>query len=263
MINLKSAISFSVGRDDYSIEKRKCNEDSFLAPIRQNNGYLFCVADGVGSYIGAKESSTFVCDFLNDLENISNEYFSSNFSGDIQDSFRKYISNLDPDFRKAATTLSICFFDNQGLSVWHIGDCRIYIKSGNKLKQLTRDHTQYQKLLDDKIYTKAELKEKGLNKNSLITAISSFIEMKEDYFFIPMDILRQEYGDEITIIIMSDGAHHFWDLRRRFGEKTMNDIVKFSSALKRRIERFGAIDDYTVVAATFDVQDITALPIEE
>lgn len=266
MINLKSTVSFSEPRDDVFVENRKDNEDSFLSPIYNSNGHILCIADGLGSYKGALKASSFVCKFLEAQYNIDHSYLSSDFVNDLKNEFGKYIQSLDKEYIKAATTLSVCFLDNFGLSIWHIGDCRVYIKKDKKLIQLTNDHTQYQKLLREKVYTKKELEAKGVGRNTLTTAISLSVPIEEECLFIPMTKLREEYGDELSIVIMSDGAHHFWDRNRRFGEKTMSDIVKFSSALKRRIERFGAIDDYTVVAATFDVRDIgnmAVLPIAE
>ncbi|OYQ76061.1 PP2C family protein-serine/threonine phosphatase [Wohlfahrtiimonas chitiniclastica] len=256
MFNIKSVASFSEPRDNIFLENRKNNEDSFVSPIRNKNGYVFCIADGLGSYKGALNASRFVCRFLEDKKNIDHSYLSRLFADDLTIEFGKYIQSLDKEYIKAATTLSVCFLDEFGLSIWHAGDCRVYIKKDKKLIQMTSDHTQYQKLLSKKIYTKKELEEHGIGKNTLTTAISLSIPIEEEYLFIPMGDLRKEYGNELSIIIMSDGAHHFWDLRRRFSEKTMSDIVKLSSALQRRIERMGAIDDYTVVAATFDVQNI-------
>lgn len=253
MINLKSIVSFSEPRDSVFIENRKDNEDSFLSPIRKNNGYLFCIADGLGSYKGALKASSFVCEFLEDSSKLDHYYFSSHFVNDLKNAFSNYIQSLDREYIKASTTLSVCFLDEAGLSVWHIGDCRVYIKKDRKLIQLTNDHTQYCKLLSEKVYTKKELEAKGIGKNTLTTAISLSVPIEDECIFIPMNDLRNEYGDDLSIIIMSDGAHHFWDLRKQFGEKTMGDIVKFSGALKRRIERIGAIDDYTLVAATFNL----------
>lgn len=265
MLNIKSVVSFSESRDDIFVENRKDNEDSFVLPACNKGGYVFCVADGLGSYKGALNASRFVCRFLEGKKNIDHSYLNDLFVDDLKVEFGKYIQSLDKEYIKAATTLSACFLDTSGLSIWHAGDCRVYIKKDKKLIQLTNDHTQYQKLLSKKIYTKKELEAHGIGKNTLTTAISLSTPIEEEYLFISMDDLKHEYGDNLSIIIMSDGAHHFWDLRKRFSAKTMGDIVKFSSALKRRIERFGAIDDYTVVAATFNVQDIeniAVLPIE-
>jgi serine/threonine protein phosphatase PrpC len=69
------------------------------------------------------------------------------------------LSDKNIKFSHAATTLTFCFVDDEGLHIGHVGDCRLYVKTDSKLKQITKDHTQHQKLLDDKIYSKSELKQ--------------------------------------------------------------------------------------------------------
>lgn len=254
MITLKSLASFSSAKDTTSQEIRNKNEDSFLSVTHTNKGYLFAVADGVGSYLGASEASSFVCNFLNSCKTINHAYIKKELGYELSRSFKDHFSDMQDEYRKAATTLSFCFLDDDGLSIWHAGDSRVYIQKEKKLLQLTSDHTQYQKLLDEKIYTKKELEEKNINKSTLLTAISMAVDLKEEYIFIPIDDLTMNYSENLSIVIMSDGAHHLWDKNRRFGDKTMSDIIKFSNALKRRIERYGASDDYTVVSATFDLK---------
>lgn len=49
MIALLNCGFFSYGKDD-----TKENQDSILPPSKIGNGYIFAIADGVGSYEGAK-----------------------------------------------------------------------------------------------------------------------------------------------------------------------------------------------------------------
>ncbi|MCG7221991.1 protein phosphatase 2C domain-containing protein [Acinetobacter sp. AG3] len=252
---LSSILAFSESRDKFQLEKKKQNEDSLLAPVKKNNGFLFGVADGLGSYKGAREASNFVCNFLKDNGNISHTYLRDLFKSEIITEFNRFIESLDAESNKASTTLSFCYLDDIGLSIWHVGDCRVFIKQDLKLIQLTSDHTQYQQLLDKKIYTKKELAEKNIGQNTLTNAISTFIELNNDYIFIPYDVMKEEYGDEISFFIMSDGAHHFWEQRKKFSKMTMSDIIKFGNALKRRIENKGPIDDYTLIGTTFKLAD--------
>ncbi|WP_373926782.1 PP2C family protein-serine/threonine phosphatase, partial [Enterobacter hormaechei] len=79
-----------------------------------------------------------------------------------------------------------CFVDDEGLHIGHVGDCRLYVKTDSKLKQITKDHTQHQKLLDDKIYSKSELKQLP-GKNTLTTAIANAIPLDFQQTFIPHD----------------------------------------------------------------------------
>jgi serine/threonine protein phosphatase PrpC len=252
ILNLNSVLAFSEPRDKFLVENKKPNEDSFLIPFKKGNGILFGVADGLGSYKGAQEASRFVCDYLKINQEISHNYLEKSFKKDLEDNFTNFISSLNPEYNKASTTLSFCFLDDFGLSIWHAGDCRVYIKQGNKLVQLTHDHTQYQQLLDKKIYTKKELAEKEFSQNTLTNAISSFIELTNDYIFIPSSSLQTDFGENISIFVMSDGAHQFWEQRKSFSKITMSDIIKFGNALKRRIENKGPVDDYTVIGVTFN-----------
>lgn len=241
MLNLISSCNFS-----YPKEPHRNNEDSILTPKKVGNGYIFAVADGVGSYKGADKASKLV---IEHIEHHSEKIIETDFNR-LFNNLKMRLSNLDDlGFPHAATTLTLAYLTRKGLRIGHIGDCRLYVKNGKKLKLLTKDHTQYQKLLDDKIYTKKELKEIG-GKNILTTAISKYIQMNFDEIFIPLPELPIENG-KISLFIMSDGAHSFWDNSPRFSEKTMSNVIKFSNSLLRRIERKLPTDDYSMVSAEF------------
>lgn len=249
-ITLNSVSAFSEMRNKFSPEMSQKNDDSFISPLKKQDGFLFGVADGVGSYLGAKDASNFVCDYLESIPKISHDYIENYLTKDLKESFQKFIENQNSDYSKASTTLSFCFLNSKGLSIWHVGDCRIYLKKETKLIQITNDHTQYQQLLDQKIYNRRELKEQNINKNVLTSAISPFLELDNDYIYVSYEELK-DYGQEISIYLMTDGAYHFWDLKKSFSKATLTDITRFTNALKRRIERKGPIDDYTLLSLDF------------
>lgn len=234
MINLLSSSIFSFPKNT----ERK-NQDAIFSPNQYKNNYLFAIADGVGGYAGGEIASQIAIECL--TESINNIFARS----------LAKIKALPPEYAKASTTLTFGYLTKDGLHVGHIGDCRLYIKQGNKLRQKTKDHTSHQKLLDEGIYTKKELKELS-GKNIITTAISTQVEMKPDEFFIPIEELKDENG-EIFIYLMSDGAHHFWEHRPRFSDNTMKSITKFSAALQKRIEK-APVDDYSLIALQFKVE---------
>lgn len=243
MIKLVETASYSYAKDE-----NKDNQDSILPPKKLNDGLIFAVADGVGSYNGGKEASMFAIEYLNNLTS-KDEILESNLLvfQKIRDKIKK-LSEKDHLYQQAATTLTYCFISSNGLTIGHIGDCRLYVKDGNKLVQITKDHTQFQQLLDEKLFTKKYLQDKKA-KNILTTAIALNIEMNADHIFIPIDDLPLENG-KISIYIMSDGSHKFWDKRPRFSLNTMSNTPKFVSSLKQRIERLIPIDDYSLVGVT-------------
>lgn len=244
MLSLTSSCNFSYPKD-----KNKINEDAILNPKKIGNGYLFAIADGVGSYNGAHQASNLVIQHISDLTDFTPDGIENIFH-----QLKKKINDFsdNPEFVKAATTLTFAYLNPKGIYIGHIGDCRLYVKDGKKLKLLTHDHTQHQKLLDEKIYTKTQLKEIG-GKNILLTAISKYVEMFFDNIFIPLSELPIE-NNRLTLFIMSDGTHSFWDNSPRFSENTMSSAIKFSNSLLRRIEKKSPIDDYSLVSAEFEIR---------
>lgn len=237
MIKLQSLSVFSNSLNEN-------NQDAIL-PLKQlNDDYIFAVADGVGGYIGGEVASHIAISSLNEVNDES--HISSIFLKSLE-----RIKELPAELKKASTTLTFGYLSTKGLHIGHIGDCRLYVKEGNKLRQKTKDHTSHQRLLDEGIYTKKELKELS-GKNIITTAISTQVEMKPDEYFIPIDELKDENG-EIFIYLMSDGAHHFWEHRPRFSDNTMQSVTKFAAALQKRIEK-APIDDYSLIALQFKIE---------
>lgn len=231
----------------FAKNNEKQNEDAILEPKSVNNGILLAVADGVGSYPGADLASLTAIEHLNSLTDSSsctdyNSVFSSIYSK-VTDLVEYKI-----DYEKASTTLTYLYLEKELLHVAHIGDCRAYFKTGNKLKQITKDHTKHQQLLDEKVFTKKQLKNvKG--RNVITTAISAVVDMKYDTTTISLNDIADEHG-LVTLYLMSDGAHEHWERNPRFSVNTMSSTIKLGNALLRRIERAGPSDDYSYVAVT-------------
>ena len=124
MFSLISCASFSIAKNP-----NKQNEDSILLPIRLDEGYLFGIADGVGSYEGAREASNTATNFLMSLN--QNSIIKNSQFIDIKEIFEKIkykielLSNENEIFKDAATTLTLCYVDNYGIRIGHIGDSRL------------------------------------------------------------------------------------------------------------------------------------------
>ncbi|MDO4698283.1 MAG: serine/threonine-protein phosphatase [Pasteurellaceae bacterium] len=243
MLKLNAIASVAISNAQTS---ERTNQDAILPIKKVENGYLFAVADGVGGYKGGEIASHIA---ISQLEKVTySEQIFNVFNASLA-----LIKDLPDEMRKASTTLTYGFLTPTGLHIGHIGDCRLYVKEGNKLRQKTKDHTSHQKLLDEGIYTKKELKELS-GKNIITTAISNQVEMKYDEIFIPLQELRDE-NNEVTLYIMSDGAHHFWEHRPRFSDNTMKSVVKFAAALQKRIEK-APTDDYSLIAVQFKIEEL-------
>ncbi|EKN6041452.1 TPA: protein phosphatase 2C domain-containing protein [Yersinia enterocolitica] len=246
MINLLTSGLFSLPKNS-----SKENQDSILLPKPLDDGFIMAVADGVGSYIGAKQASQAAVDYLSNIISSSQLADMNNVFSSIKEKVSE-LSFQNTEFFQAATTLTFCYIDSTSLRIGHIGDSRLYFKSGNKLRLLTKDHTQHQKLLDDKIFNRAELKLMS-GKNTLTTAISKPINLEYQEISLPLDEVTDEQGI-VTIFLMSDGAHHSWEKRPRFSSNTLNNPIRFAGSLQNRIEKSIPTDDYTLLAAGFRVR---------
>ncbi|HHF2994360.1 TPA: PP2C family serine/threonine-protein phosphatase [Vibrio diabolicus] len=243
MLKLKECSSFTHAKSD-----ERVNQDSILTPTKCGNGFVFGVADGVGSYKGADLASMSAIEYLEKHQLSKSNLQSFSLFENILAGVKE-LSLYDSDYETASTTLTYAYIDADEILIGHIGDCRAYVKQGNKLIQLTKDHTQHQMLIDQKMYTKAQLKN-ATGKNLITTAISQVVPMKPDFYTFKIS----DYIDEqqtITIYLMSDGAHSHWEQNPRFSPNTMKSVTKLSNSLLRRIERKGAKDDYSLVSCTF------------
>ena len=244
MIELSASSFFSFPKG----EERE-NQDSILPVRKVGDSYIFAVADGVGSYAGAKEASKMAVNYLNQLQENQLHNIDDIFNN-IRNEIIK-IANNNSDFVKAATTLTFGIFNYNGLTIGHIGDCRLYVTEKGKLRQKTKDHTNHQKLLDEKIYTKKELKELP-GKNVINEAITKRFEMNYDTTFIPISDLYRDDNNMISFYLMSDGAHQHWEHRPRFSLNTISHADSFSASLRKRIEK-NPTDYYSLVAVQFKI----------
>ncbi|EPD6703923.1 PP2C family protein-serine/threonine phosphatase [Cronobacter dublinensis] len=244
MIQLLNTGFFSYPRDN-----NKVNQDHYLLPKQLSDGFVLAVADGVGSYPGAEAASELAVKVISSLkaEQLIDVTYAMNC---IWSKFEE-LHNINPEWIRAATTLTFCYIDSEFLHIGHVGDTRVYVKEGNKLVRFTKDHTQHQELLDDGLFTKAELK-KMSGKNSLTAAISKILPLRFQAEKINLKDLVDDNGI-LNIFLMSDGAHHFWEKRPRLSTNTMSKAPFFASSLLKRIERSEAVDDHTLIAASFQI----------
>lgn len=240
MISLLNAGVFSLGKS-----KEKENQDSVLLPTSFGEGYIFAVADGVGAYTGAEAASSLAVGELLRLVIDNNSNIWSVFP--TIHSKMNELSINDYKYHNSATTLSFCHINEKTIRIGHIGDTRVYVRNRGKLVQLTKDHTVYQELLDEGLYSKKDLELLSEGKNTLTSALSRSKNSKfQTLEFSTGDFLSED--NTIDIYIMSDGAYYYWEKRPRFSLNTLKNPAKFASALQKRIETKGPVDDYSLIS---------------
>lgn len=174
----------SAGRTDIG-KKRESNQDQYLiADLNKSmlvqstslnleaqsrlygmsHGKLFMVADGMGGHSGGNRASTLAIDLLiNQLLNSMHWFFQMDTSqeerekGFIADLKRmlqtaheaiERESSVDVDNKGMGTTLTMAYVIWPWMYVVHAGDSRCYLMRNEELRQLTRDHTVSNQLME-------------------------------------------------------------------------------------------------------------------
>lgn len=224
--------------------KNKLNQDAILH-LKNDDIYLFAIADGMGGEIGGSLASSFS---LNTVQ----ELFLENKDISIKEIFEgvsnqlKSLSELVPKYEKMATTLTVCIIKKNIGYVGHVGDCRIYHLRDEGIMRRTKDQTEVQKLLDDKVLTKS-LAKNYHRKNVLLSVMSNTIEYK-------LQESRFELMNQDRLLLLSDGVYNVIDNKIIIRDISLNanNIKDFSVNLQKEIESKKVKDDYSCISIQFN-----------
>jgi protein phosphatase len=123
-------------------------------------------------------------------------------------------SQNNPECAGMGTTLVVCLYHDNFMSVAHIGDSRLYRLRGDVMEQVTRDHSLLQEQLDSGLITPEEAK-LSQNKNLVTRAlgidptvepeIHVYETQKDDIYVLCSDGLSDMVEDEeirLTLITL-------------------------------------------------------------
>lgn len=190
----------------WSIQGRKpSQEDAFFISEERYGKRLVFVADGVGGHgHGDFASQTTVEIFQNTF--IQNESFFN-----IPDFLRKTTlvaaamvfqkGITEPEFKNCGTTISGFLADKDKFHTVNVGDSRVYLYSRDTLKQMTKDHSKIQEMID-----RGEITDKEAaihpERHIMTSAIGQSLSLLKIDVEGPYPI---EHGD--IIFAFSDGVH--------------------------------------------------------
>jgi protein phosphatase len=146
-----------------------------------------------------------------------------------------------PECAGMGTTLvSAVFFANR-VSIGHVGDSRCYRLRGEKLEQLTHDHSLLQEQVDSGQIT-AEQARFSLNKNLVTRALG--IEA-----IVPPDIIEYRVEAEDIYLLNSDGLTDMVepDLIRTIVERKRGKLAEAAAELVEAANQSGGRDNISVV----------------
>ena len=174
---------------------RKDNQDSGYA-----GPWLLTVCDGVGGAVRGDLASATAVQALRKLDAQPSDDLLGQVAGAIHranDRIAELIDE-DPALNGTSTTASVLLFDGTKVAVGHLGDSRAYLMRDGELRQLTRDHTFVQSLIDEGRITEEQSRTHP-HRNLILKAVDGIRHEEPDLFEVPVQV-----GDRL--FVCSDGA---------------------------------------------------------
>lgn len=133
---------------------RQTNQDSVYAGPR-----LLAVADGMGGMAAGDLASSVVIQKLSELDQDVPTAAMIDVLDDTVEAANRELHDgvtAHPELRGMGTTLTALLFSGRTIAMVHIGDSRAYLLRDGRLRQVTKDHTYVQMLVDEGAITQEE-----------------------------------------------------------------------------------------------------------
>lgn len=241
----KSAIASHVGM------VRMNNQDSGFAGKN-----LFFVADGMGGHAGGDVASSLTTRNVAKIDTNSfetPEEAASTLKNRLLSANRMLSETVSSRQELAGMGTTFCGFMTVGdkLALAHIGDSRLYLFRDGVLKQVTKDHTFVQRLVDSGRITEEEAATHP--RRSVLMRVLGDVDSAPD---VDTEVLDTEPGD--IWLLCSDGLCGFVD------EVDIEKILKRRSSLSAAVDSLiditlshGAPDNVTVVLVETQADALT------
>lgn len=224
--------------EDFVLVHQPADED-----VARFSGSLYIVADGQGGGTRGQIASRYAA------ERVMYQYYNDN-EPDLGLRLRQAIARANseiyeyaqdqPELVRLGTTLVAAVVRGEQLHVAAVGDSRAYIIRDGKLRQITRDHTLVQQLLDEGAITPEEAREHP-RRDVVLRTIGSQPE-------ISADVYDMRLGPDDALLLCTDG------LTRYMHEDEITRIVGTSSPrnaaetlVQKAVDR-GGKDNVSVVS---------------
>ena len=226
---------------------RRNNEDAYYTPQQGEGGFFVIVADGMGGHNAGEVASRIVVDTFSDVlggmqpEAVTEETLSAAMS----QANARVVNDAEknPERHGMGSTATVAVFCGKDVLIAHVGDSRAYLYHENSLKQVTRDHSYVQMLLDFGYINEQEAAGHP-QKNIITRAVGTDAE-------IVTDIYRTTLATGDCLLLCSDG------LNVMVSDENITKILRagYAEAAERLVEAAldaGGADNVTVALAVKD-----------
>lgn len=219
---------------------RKVNEDSVLEATQ--NG-LWVVADGMGGHAAGDFASQTVIAAMDSLG-------APDTYQHLQHQVVEQLSLANQQIQTHAETLgrgsigstvvALLAFEDRFLCYWS-GDSRVYLQREESLRQVTRDHTEVQALLDSGTIT-PEQAVTWPRRNVITSAIGVTLDPE-------VEMIEGQLQDRDLFLLCSDGLTEYFDIEELSQVLTMREwdlAAKCRFLISQAVER-GGKDNVSVI----------------
>lgn len=220
---------------------RSHNEDSILD---LSTAGLWVVADGMGGHNAGDVASRMIVESLAGFERRGPP---SALLDDVEDRLtevnrRLYNESLVSGAGMSGSTIvGLLAFERHCISIW-AGDSRVYRGRGNKLEQITRDHSEQQEAIDGGVA------DASTNASNVITrAVGGAPELH-------LDIELRELRNNDRYLLCSDGLYREISERDMSHHLTANDPEGACKALIKQALSGVCSDNVSVIVVEFSGQ---------
>ncbi|HXG67637.1 MAG TPA: Stp1/IreP family PP2C-type Ser/Thr phosphatase [Blastocatellia bacterium] len=245
-------------------KRRSGNEDAFmvadlttgnwgLGPAMRTHqagerGTLLAVSDGMGGAVAGEVASKMAVDFIyQDLMSANTQ--ASDYENLILATHRANKQIRDyaiqhPEFHGMGATLTAALVQDGKAYISQIGDSRAYLMRGKQIKQLTRDQSLVQQLIDAGVISEKDADR--VPKNVILQALG--VEPAVEVVMTTVDICRGDY-----LLLCSDGLSN--KVTAEEMAHVLQTAISLPSACRSLVDlanERGGEDNITVVVAQFD-----------
>lgn len=252
--------SYFLMRFGRSLEKLATNlEDYFVEENYSITGYGLLVADGMGGMAAGDVASRMaICKLIELLVDTSDWTLALKRNKDVKTVFERMTRrfyDIDRTLKQEATddhtlsgmgtTLTVAGTLGNDLVLGHVGDSRAYLLRGDIFRQLTRDHTLAQMLIDAGVANSDDPAPRSM-RHVLTAAIGSLDERIEPQ----VQRFRLQGGDQL--LLCTDGLTEMVD------DELIASVLRESASAQLACDSLvdlalgaGGTDNITVVLARF------------
>lgn len=220
---------------------RQKNEDRYL--IDESLGVLV-VCDGMGGHRGGDVASNLAIRIIKEgLEKSDNKDVCHLIEQSILEANRVIwqSGHENPEWYEMGTTVTAAVLGGNQLTVYHVGDSRLYIIGSNHIRQVTNDHTLAKQMLADGLLAPSEIR--GNPYNHILTRALGV----EDTVIV--DTFNESITSGEYILLCSDGLSDMLEDKviMEIVTQENQDINKAAQGLVKRALEKGGFDNITVL----------------